>query len=115
MQALHINGNDLSFDEVRQVVYERRAVLLSPDALAQVRRAFAAQGPQGLTLFNQVIVAMKASLVQGLHEVFILNTLILSIGLVALFFLKEIELRGGRASTERVAAGAEEAVPTMVH
>src|SRR5438067_2430048 len=39
MQALHINGNDLSFDEVRQVVYERRAVLLSPDAREAVERA----------------------------------------------------------------------------
>src|SRR5438067_1241093 len=38
MQALHINGNDLSFDEVRQVVYERRAVLLSPDAREAVER-----------------------------------------------------------------------------
>jgi hypothetical protein len=89
-------------------------VLLSPDALAQVRKAFVAQGPQGLRLLNQVIVAMKAGLVQGLHEVFLLSTIILAMGLVALFFLKEIELRGGRASTERVAAGAEEAVPTMV-
>src|SRR5437764_4856320 len=39
MQALHINGNDLSFDELRQVVYERRAVLLSPDAREAVERA----------------------------------------------------------------------------
>ncbi len=89
-------------------------VLLSPDALAQVRKAFVAQGPQGLTLLNQVIVAMKAGLVQGLHDVFLLSTSIMVLGLVALVFLKEIELRGGRASTERVAAGAEEAVPTMV-
>src|SRR6266566_1646208 len=87
-------------------------VLLSPDALTQVRKAFVAQGPQGLTLLNQVIVAMKAGLVQGLHDVFLLSTSIMVLGLVALVFLKEIELRGGRASTERVAAGAEEAVPT---
>jgi EmrB/QacA subfamily drug resistance transporter len=90
-------------------------VLLSPDAMAQVRKAFAAQGPQGLTLLNQMIVAMKAGLVQGLHDVFLLSTIILAMGLVALFFLKEIELRGGRAGTERVAAEAEEAIPTMVH
>src|SRR6266700_2662924 len=89
-------------------------VLLSPDALAQVRKAFVAQGSQGLTLLNQVIVAMKAGLVQGLHDVFLLSTSVMVLGLVALVFLKEIELRGGRASTERVAAGAEEAVPTMV-
>src|ERR1041385_6061062 len=32
MQALHINGNDLSLENVRDVVDERRPVLLDPDA-----------------------------------------------------------------------------------
>jgi EmrB/QacA subfamily drug resistance transporter len=85
--------------------------LLSPDALAQMRAAFARQGPQGLTLFNQVIEAMRAGLTEGLHDVFILSTAILVIGLVALFFLKEIELRGGRASSESTATGSQEVVP----
>ena len=39
MQALHINGNDLTLDEVRQVVYERRTVLLQPEARIAVERA----------------------------------------------------------------------------
>ena len=30
MQALHINGNDLTLDDVRQVVYERRPVCFNP-------------------------------------------------------------------------------------
>src|SRR6266568_1191599 len=87
-------------------------VLLSPDTLAQVRAEFAAQGLQGLALYNQLIEAMKAGLVQGLHDVFILSTVVLSVGLVALFFLKEIELRGGRASSGRTVARVEKAVPT---
>ncbi len=86
--------------------------LLSPDTLAQVRAEFAAQGLQGLALYNQLIEAMKAGLVQGLHDVFILSTVVLSVGLVALFFLKEIELRGGRASSGRTVARVEKAVPT---
>lgn len=32
MRALHINGNSLTLAELRDVVYERRAVLLDPDA-----------------------------------------------------------------------------------
>jgi len=32
MKALHINGNDLTLQDVREVVYERRPVLLAPDA-----------------------------------------------------------------------------------
>jgi histidine ammonia-lyase len=39
MQALHINGNDLTLEDVRQVVYERRPVLLQPEARAAVERA----------------------------------------------------------------------------
>jgi histidine ammonia-lyase len=39
MQALHINGNDLSFDDVREVIFARRPVLLSPDARQAVESA----------------------------------------------------------------------------
>ena len=39
MQALHINGNDLTLEDVRQVVYERRPVLLQPEARMAVERA----------------------------------------------------------------------------
>jgi len=39
MQALHINGNDLTLEDVRQVVYERRPVLLQPEARHAVERA----------------------------------------------------------------------------
>ena len=36
MQALHINGNNLTLEEVRQLVYERRPVLLQPEARGAV-------------------------------------------------------------------------------
>src|SRR5437588_5151989 len=39
MQALHINGNDLTLADLREVVFERRPVLLSPDARQAVARA----------------------------------------------------------------------------
>jgi histidine ammonia-lyase len=39
MKALHINGNTLSLDEFREIVYETRPVLLDPDARAAVDRA----------------------------------------------------------------------------
>jgi histidine ammonia-lyase len=39
MQALHINGNNLTLEDVRQVVYERRPVLLEPEARMTVERA----------------------------------------------------------------------------
>ena len=39
MNALHINGNDLTLESVREVAAERRAVLLAADAREQVDRA----------------------------------------------------------------------------
>jgi histidine ammonia-lyase len=39
LQALHINGNDLTLSNVREVVYERRPVLLHPEARTAVDRA----------------------------------------------------------------------------
>jgi len=39
MKALHINGNDLTLDDVREVAVDGRAVLLAPDAREQVNRA----------------------------------------------------------------------------
>ena len=39
MNALHINGNDLTLEAVREVATERRAALLSPDARQAVNQA----------------------------------------------------------------------------
>ena len=39
MKALHINGNDLTLEAVREVAVERRGVLLDPDAREAVDRA----------------------------------------------------------------------------
>ena len=39
MQALHINGNDLTPEAVREVAAEKRPVLLAPDAREAVNRA----------------------------------------------------------------------------
>ena len=42
MQALHIDGNTLTLAELRQVVHDRRAVLLAPDAREKMQQARAA-------------------------------------------------------------------------
>jgi histidine ammonia-lyase len=39
LNALHINGNDLTLEAVREVANDRRAVLLAPDAREAVDRA----------------------------------------------------------------------------
>ena len=39
MNALHINGNDLTLEDVREVAFDRRPVLLAPDARERVNAA----------------------------------------------------------------------------
>ncbi len=39
MSAIHLNGNDLSLEELRQVVYQKTPVLLAPDAREKVEAA----------------------------------------------------------------------------
>jgi len=56
LKALHINGNDLSLEAVREVAVERRAVLLAPDAREAVDRARAVV--DALIASNQVSYAI---------------------------------------------------------
>ncbi|HEU5011417.1 MAG TPA: MDR family MFS transporter [Roseiflexaceae bacterium] len=70
-------------------------VLLSPEAQAQMSSQFAALGAQGQAIYASLLEAVKVGLVQGIHAVFILSFVIMIIGLIAVFFLQEIELRGG--------------------
>src|ERR1700688_3363943 len=56
MQALHINGNDLTLEQVREVAVNGRPVLLAPDAREGVNRARAVV--DSLVASNQVSYAI---------------------------------------------------------
>ncbi len=58
MKALHINGNDLTTDELRAVVFEQRAVLLDPDARERCARSR----------------AVVEELLEGEHAAYAVNT-----------------------------------------
>jgi EmrB/QacA subfamily drug resistance transporter len=92
-------------------LFNNPEILLSPATLAQVRQIFAQRGPQGLVLFNQIITAVKTGLVQGIHNVFILSASVLAVGLITLFFLKEIELKGGRVASSPATEAAVQTAP----
>ncbi len=93
-------------------VFNNPQVLLSPDVKAQMLAKAAANGPRGVILFNQIIEAVKTGLAQGIHNVFVLSLGLMIAGLVAVFFLKEIPLRGGRRTQEDIVeAAANEASP----
>jgi len=86
-------------------------ILLSPDALAQMQSRAAAGGPGAVALLNQVIEAVRVGLAQGIHNVFVLSMVIMIVGLVSVFFLKEIALKGKRSVAKDVAEGIEDAAP----
>lgn len=73
--------------------FDNPLVLLSPGGLAQIRAGFAGYGPQGLSIFNMLLQAVKMGLTQSIHNVFVLSLGVIIFGLIAVFFLKEIPLR----------------------
>jgi EmrB/QacA subfamily drug resistance transporter len=88
-------------------------ILLSPDAKAQLLTGLKAYGPQGMVLFNTLIEATKTALAQGIHNVFVLSLGTMIVGLVAVLFIKEIPVRGGRSLQTDVVEATEDAAPEM--
>lgn len=99
-------------------VFNNPQILLSPDALAKMQAGAAARGPQALALFHQIIEAVKVGLAQGIHNVFVLSLGLMIVGLVAVLFVKEIPLKGGRVAKvdtlESVEDEAESSLAAMV-
>jgi EmrB/QacA subfamily drug resistance transporter len=90
-------------------------ILLSPTTLAQIESHAAAMGPQSVAMLHQIIEAVKVGLAQGIHNVFVLSLGLMIVGLIAVFFLKEIPLRGGRLTEkEDVEDEVESSLAAMI-
>jgi len=90
-------------------------ILLSPTTLAQIQSHAAAMGPQSVAMLHQIIEAVKIGLAQGIHNVFVLSLGLMIVGLVAVLFLKEIPLRGGRLTEkEAVEDEVESSLAAMI-
>ena len=87
-------------------VFNNPQVLLQPGLEAQMQSGFAQVHLQGL--FNQIIEAVKIGLTQGIHNVFVLSVVIMAVGTIAVFFLKEVPLRGRSRKQEAAEHAAEE-------
>ncbi len=90
---------------------ENPQILLSPDTVTAIQHRFAALGPQGAQLFQQLIHAMQVSLSSAITDTFFLGFIVMLLGLFSVFFLREIPLRKsntGQAATAQV----EQAVQT---
>lgn len=96
-------------------IFHNPQILLSPTVLTQVRDQFAAQGQSGIALFDAIIAAVKQGLEQGIHEVFLLSLALIAIGVITVFFLPEIELRGPASKRAAQEALAERGEPVAGH
>ena len=80
--------------------------LFDPAQIAIRRAQASALGPQGATIFDQVLHAIRAGLAATLHEVFLYGAAVLIVALIASVFLKDVPLRGRQAAREASAPGA---------
>ena len=86
-------------------------VLLAPQATAQLQQSFAAMGPQGQALFEQLMQAIRASLATSITDLFLFAALAMALGFAVTLLLKEIPLRGGnRPQAEPAVETAEGAL-----
>jgi len=108
VQVKQLAASQPGFAQVLSV-FNNPQVLLQPGLETQIQAEFARFHLQGL--FNQIIEAVKIGLTQGIHNVFLLSVVIMALGTVAVFFLKEVPLRGrsnAREAAESAADGRQE-------
>ena len=91
-------------------LFHNPQILLQPAALTQIQADFARAGAQGMALFNGLVNAVKIGLTTGIHNVFIFSLVLMILGLIAVFFLKEVELIGSARKTTPIEA-AEDVAP----
>jgi len=93
-------------------------VLLAPDVLTRIQHSFAAFGPQGLTLFHQLVEAIRVSLATALTQVFMVGFASMVLALIVTLFLREIPLRKSHgpvvAESAEEEATSESAYPVQV-
>jgi EmrB/QacA subfamily drug resistance transporter len=75
-------------------------VLVSPDAATQLRATFGHFGAQADSLFAAFMNAVRHSLDSAIAGVFVWSTVVGLVGLVAVFFLREVPLRKTHAFDE---------------
>jgi hypothetical protein len=66
-------------------------------------------------LYNQLLEAVQIRLTSGIHNVYVLSTILMCISFVAIFFLKEIPLRGGKsiAASSQTAEDEDKGTPSV--
>ena len=67
-------------------------ILLNPAAMQSLESSFASQGPGGAELFRQAVDIVRASMHQGIQELFIVAAAITFISVICAISLKELPM-----------------------
>jgi hypothetical protein len=87
-------------------------VLLSPGLQQQFQTQLAPYGSTSKMIYTGLLQAVKVGLTEGVHSVFIFSFIIMIFGFLAIFFLKEIPLLGGKAREAAIQAPEDAAEGT---
>ena len=82
----------------RLLRFENPQALLNPEGAEALRQSLADLGPQGPSLAEQVLAAIRLGLATSIHEMFLLGAGIALVAWIAVLFLREIPLRRSHAS-----------------
>ncbi|MGA7669689.1 MAG: MDR family MFS transporter [Nitrolancea sp.] len=87
-------------------------LLLSPDAVGQLKTSFAAFGSQGPHLFDQVMLTVRSALSVAITDLFVIGMVFMLLSLAVTFFLNEVPLR--RTLAEAAGSPVAEGAPVMI-
>ncbi len=102
----------------RLAQFQNPQALLNPQAAEAIRQGLAQLGPQGLSLYDGLLSAIKVALAGSLHDVFLAGACVAALGVVNVLFIREVPLRQSyravRPSHEdSTEAGAVSALPPL--
>jgi len=88
----------------RLAALQNPQVLLAPETTAQIQQSFAALGPQGPALFQQLMAAIRDSLAGAITGLFVIAAGAMVVGFGVSLFLQEIPLRKSRGAAHATPA-----------
>lgn len=103
----------------RLAALQNPQILLAPEATARIQESFAAFGPQGQALFQQLMLAIRQSLATAITDLFTVGAGVMIIAFIATLFLREIPLRKSHhapvleVAGEAIAEAGEWVVPEV--
>jgi MFS family permease len=87
--------------------FQNPQLLLAPGVTERIQKAFAAFGPQGATLFRDLMHAIRVSLASAITDLFFVGFCAMVLALITVLFLREIPLRKSNSAVPAAAPAVD--------